>query len=373
MRYVGLDVHAETFCVAVADKSSVTYVGKYPFSVATVHKVLKRLGTPHSLKVAYEAGPTGYTLYRELVAAGIETHVVAPTLIPVKSGDRVKTDRRDAEKIARCLRSGDLTDVWVPSVETEALRDLVRAREDAKADQLRARHRLSKFLLRHNRQRPKDMKKSWTVKHLQWVRQQSFAQCGQQACFDDYVAEVEHAASRVAGLEEQISKLIPTLPERLCKLVAGLQSMRGIGMLTAVTLVSEVESFGRFESPRQLMAYAGVVPSESSSGGSTRRGSITKTGNAHLRRVVVEAAWNARYRPALSYPLRQRQSSNPKVRETAWNAQKRLHQRYMALKVKGKEHNKVLIAVAREMLGFIWDIGNTIEHTATRETMGRIA
>lgn len=369
MRYVGLDVHAETFSIAVCDAgdSAAVYVGRYPYSISTVRKVLRKLGAPGELSVAYEAGPTGYGLYRDLLALGIQVHVVAPTLIPVKTGDKVKTDRRDSEKLARCLRSGDLTDVWVPTIETEALRDLVRTREDAKADELRARHRLSKFLLRHGRHRPKDMKKAWTIKHLRWVRQQSFEQVAQQAAFEDYIAEVEHCSVRVVGLEGKLVEIIPELPETHREVIAALQSMRGIAMLTSVTLVSEIGKFGRFENPRQLMSYAGVVPSESSSGGSTRRGSITKTGNAHVRRVLVEAAWSARYKPAMSYTIKRRQSSDPRIRAIAWSAQKRLHDRYVCLKGKGKNHNKVLIAVAREMLGFIWEIANTVEHASLRK------
>jgi len=375
IRYVGLDVHAETFTAAVADEGSgePVYLGKFPYSVATVSKVLRKLGEPKQLRVAYEAGPTGYGLYRELTAAGIKVHVVAPTLVPVKTGDRIKTDRRDAEKLARCLRSGDLTDVWVPTVETEALRDLVRTREDGKGDELRARHRLSKFLLRHGRQRPKEIKKAWTVKHLQWVRQQSFEQPAQQAAFEDYIAEVEHCAARVAGLEAKIAEAIPDLPETHREVIAALQSMRGIAMLTAVTLVSEIGEFSRFENPRQMMSYAGVVPSESSSGGSTRRGGITKTGNAHVRRVLVESAWSARYKPSVSYTIKKRQSSDPRIRAIAWSAQKRLHERYVRLKSKGKTHNKVLIAVAREMLGFIWEIANTVEHASLRKRRGTAA
>lgn len=375
IRYVGLDVHAESFSVSVADSGSggPVYVGKFRYSVAKVRKVLRKLGDSKRLRVAYEAGPTGYGLYRSLSAAGIEVHVVAPTLVPVKAGDRVKTDRRDAEKLARCLRSGDLTDVWVPTVENEAMRDLVRAREAAKSDELQARHRLGKFLLRHGLHRPQEMKKNWTVKHLQWIRQQSFAEAAQQAAFEDYIAEVEHCAARVAGLEQKISELIPALPQRYREVIEALQSMRGIAELTAVTLVCEIECFGRFENPRQLMSYSGLVPSESSSGESRRRGCITKTGNAHVRRVLVESAWNARYTPAVSYTLKRRQSSDPKVRYIAWQAQQRLHTRYVRLKSKGKTHNKVLIAVAREMLGFIWDIANRVEHADLRRDLGRAA
>ncbi len=361
IRYVGLDVHADTFSVAVADsgQDSVSYIGKYPHRIETVLKVLRRLGPAEQIRVAYEAGPTGYTLYRALLEKGIECHVVAPTLVPVKAGDRVKTDRRDAEKLARNLRSGDLTDVWVPSVESEGFRDLVRTREDAKADQLRARHRLSKFLLRHGQRAPM---KAWSKAHLDWLRTQRFDLVAHQVVFDDYMAEVEHANSRVAALENKIAELIPSLPEQMKRLISALQSMRGIALITSVTLVSEIESFSRFESPRQLMSYVGVVPSESSSGASVRRGGITKTGNAHVRRVLMESAWNARFIPKVAYALRRRQSDDPQVRETAWRAQQRLHKRYTTLKARGKVHQKVLVAVAREMLGFIWDIACTVEH-----------
>lgn len=365
MRYVGLDVHAESISIAVADEgqAGTTWIGKFTYDEGRILKALRKLGKPETLRVAYEAGPTGYGLYRTLMKAGIECHVVAPTLIPVKAGDRVKTDRRDAEKLARCLRSGDLTDAWVPTEETEAMRDLVRAREAATRDQLRARQRVSKFLLRHGVRRPADMKKRWTIRHMAWLRQQKFSNEAQQAAFDDYVSEVEHADARLVGLEQRIDSLVPSLPEHTQAVIAALQSMRGVAQLTALTLVMEVERFGRFERPSQLMSYVGVVPSEDSSGDRNRRGHITKAGNAHIRRVLVESAWHARHKPAISYNLKRRQSSDPRVREIAWKAQHRLHERYKRLKGRGVAHNKVLIVIAREMLGFIWDIGNTVEHS----------
>ena len=370
IRYVGLDVHAESTAVAVADSGGkgCTFVGKVPSPSDSVLKAVKKLGKPGTVKVAYEAGPTGFGLYRRLVAAGYECHVVAPTLIPVKAGDRVKTDRRDAEKLARCLRSGDLTDAWVPTVETEAMRDLVRCREAAVQDQLRARHRLSKFLLRNGMRRPSTMKKAWTGVHLVWLSKQELTEAAQQAVFDDLLAEVNHQSERLVSLEKKIEDQVPELPEVLRETIRALQSMRGIALVSAATLATEVEQFGRFEHPRQLMSYAGLVPSENSSGDRTNRGGITKTGNARLRRVLVETAWNSRGKPKMSYALKKRQYEDPRVREIAWKAQKRLHARYLRLSLKGKTHNKVLIAIARETLAFVWEIGKTVEHACTVKT-----
>jgi transposase len=288
---------------------------------------------------------------------------VAPTLIPVKAGDRVKTDRRDAAKLARSYRSGDLTPVWVPDAAHEALRDLVRAREAAKKDQLRSRHRLQKFLLRHGRRAP-DGVKSWTQVHLAWVRHTvRFDTSAQQAVLVDYLAEVDHARDRIERFDRSIDEAVELAPERMRAVVQALQAMRGIAKVTAVTIVAELGELSRFARPRQLMGYSGAVSSEDSSGKKTRRGGITKTGNAHLRRVIVEAAWASRHRPAISKALRIRQRDlSEEVKAIAWKAQHRLHYRYRRLTGKGKAKQQVVTAVAREMLGFIWSIGIHVEH-----------
>ncbi len=365
VRFIGLDVHAETIAVAIAEPGrdgEVRPLGTIPNRAESVRKLMKKLGPPEQLQVCYEAGPTGYVLYWQLAELGVKCEVVAPTLVPVKAGDRVKTDRRDAQKLARNCRSGDLTPVWVPDPAHEALRDLVRARLAAKRDQLRARHRLSKFLLRHGR-RPTAGMKAWTATYMLWVKRNvHFEQPAQEATLADYLHEVEHAQERIARLERAIDNAIETMPERMQLVVEALQALRGIAKISAVTVVAELGEISRFRKPRQLMGYSGTVSSEHSTGEDTRRGSITKTGNSHLRRIVVEAAWAYRHRPAVGPTLAIRQKgASPEIKEIAWKAQHRLHSRYRKLLAKGKTKQKVMTALARELLGFIWAIGVTVE------------
>jgi transposase len=360
-RWVGLDVHAETIAVAVAETDgTVRSLGTIPNRPEMVARLVKKLGSPETLRVCYEAGPCGYVLYWQLTQLGVACAVVAPTLIPVKAGDRVKTDRRDAEKLARCHRSGDLTAVWVPDKAHEALRDLVRAREAAKKDQLRARHRLGKFLLRQGIRRPEG--KAWGSTHMAWLQGRRFDLPAHQDTFVDYLTEVQHAAARIERLERAIDGAIEQAPREFREVVDALQSMRGIAKVTAVTLVAEVGKFSRFTRARELMGYSGAVPSEASSGGKTRRGNITKTGNAHLRRVLGEAAWAYRFKPAVCGALRTRQKEqSEEVKAIAWKAQHRLNARYRRLASRGKPQPQVVTAVARELLGFIWAIGVHVE------------
>jgi len=365
VRFLGLDVHAETITVAIAEPNGeVRNLGTIPNRGESVRKLIRKLGPADPLRACYEAGPTGYVLYWQLTGLGVECAVVAPTLVPVKAGDRVKTDRRDALKLARCHRAGDLTAVWVPDEGTEALRDLVRAREAAKQDQLRARHRLSKFLLRTG-QRPASGIKAWTQRYMAWVRQLVYAQPAQAAALLDYVHEVEHMAARVLRLEQSISEAVKLASPRMQEVVRALQALRGIAEISAVTIVSELGRISRFQSARQLMGYSGAVPGENSSGQSVRRGPITKTGNAHLRRIAVEAAWSYRLRPGVGPKLRQRQQGVPdEIKEIAWKAQIRLSKRYARLAAAGKDQRKIVTAVARELLGFIWAIGVRTEAAA---------
>jgi transposase len=364
VRFVGLDVHAQTIAVAVAETGGeVRSLGTIPNLPQSVSKLVKKLGKLEQLRVCYEAGPTGYALYWQLSALGVKCEVVAPTLVPVKAGDRVKTDRRDAERLARCYRAGDLTAVWVPDAAHEALRDLVRAREAAKSDQLRARNRLSKFLLRQGRRAPEGTK-AWTGKYLQWIKVMSFEQPAQEATLLDYLHEVEHVGQRIVRLEQAIDTAVETVPAKMRAVIQGLQSLRGIAKISAVSIVAELGEVSRFAHPRQLMGYSGAVSSEHSSGERTRRGSITKAGNAHLRRIVVEAAWAYRHRPSIGaqHAARQQEASAA-VKEIAWKAQHRLHARYSKLLAKGKTKQKVVTAVGRELLGFIWAIGVEAERT----------
>jgi len=358
VRFLGLDVHAETIAVAIAEPDGeVRSLGTIANRAESVRKLVKKLGPAEHLKACYEAGPTGYVLYWQLAELGVACEVIAPTLVPMKAGDRVKTDRRDAERLARSYRSGDLTAVWVPDEGSEALRDLVRAREAAKQDQLRARHRLGKFLLRMG-QRPAMGMKAWTAPYMAWVRQVHFTQLAREATMLDYLYEVDHMGERVKRLEQSITEAVKLATPAVQEVVKGLQALRGIAEISAVTIVAELGSITRFENARQLMGYSGAVPSEDSSGQRTRRGSITKTGNAHLRRIVVEAAWSYRHRPALGPRLRKRQEGVPEpIKEIAWKAQVRLTKRYARLAAAGKDQRKIITAVGRELLGFIWAIG----------------
>ena len=364
---VGLDVHAETIAVAVAEPGGVVRsVGVIPNRPESIRRLVKQLGSPEHVRACYEAGPTGYVLYWQLTALGVRCEVVAPTLVPVKAGDRVKTDRRDALKLARSYRAGDLTPVWVPDAAHEALRDVVRAREAAKKDQLRARHRLGKFLLRHGRRPPTGMN-AWTQRHLAWVKSVRFAQAAQEATLVDYLHEVDHAAARLERLEAALDEAVQVAPAPMRIVIEALQALRGIAQVSAATIVAELGQVSRFGRPPQLMSYSGTVPSEHSSGDRTRRGGITKTGNAHLRRIVIEAAWAYRHRPARGRALLKRQQPvSEEVKAIAWKAQHRLHARYRTLTARGKSKQQVVTAVGRELLGFIWAIGTTVETAAGR-------
>jgi transposase len=369
VRFLGLDVHADTIAVAVAEPSGdVRALGVIPNRPESIRKLLKKLGAADSLRVCYEAGPTGYVIYWQLTALGVRCEVVAPTLVPTKAGDRVKTDRRDAEKLARSYRAGDLTAVWVPDAAHEALRDLVRAREAAKRDQLRARHRLGKFLLRHGRRPPTPMT-AWTLRHVTWVKSAvHFEHAAQEATLLDYLHEVDHVAERIARLERAIDDAVTTAPVQMRAVIDALQALRGIARVSAVTIVAELGELTRFVTPRQLMGYSGAVASEASSGEKVRRGGITKTGNAHLRRIIIEAAWAYRHRPAVGVAHRKRQAAlDDEVKAIAWKAQHRLHARYRTLTARGKPKQHAATAVGRELLGFIWAIGKTVE-AKRRET-----
>ena len=364
IRFVGLDVHAATIAAAVAEpEGEVRSLGVIPNTPEALRKLVRRLGDPKELKVCYEAGPCGYVVYWQLTQLAVKCEVIAPTLVPKKAGDRVKTDRRDAEKLARSYRSGDLTAVWVPDAAHEALRDVVRAREAAKKDQLRARHRLSKFLLRNGLRAP-NRSKAWSASYMKWVKGLSFPHPAQEATYLDYLGEIEHAGERVARLDRAIDEAIEAAPETMRAVIVGLQALRGVAKITAVTLAAEVAVFSRFGSPRPLMSYGGLVSSEHSSGERTRRGAITHAGNARVRRVVGEAAWSYRHRPSVGETLRRRRAGlSAEVISIADTAQHRLHNRFRRLVGRGKPAPKAITAVARELLGFIWHIATTIERS----------
>ena len=359
LRFLGLDVHAETIAVAVAETNGETRsLGTIANREDSIRKFIKKLGSPEQLRACYEAGPTGFVLYWQLTQLGVDCSVVAPSLVPKKPGDRVKTDRRDALKLAHCHRNGDLTAVWVPDDASEALRDLVRQREAAKQDQLRARHRLTKFLLRTG-QRPPLGLKPWTERYMRWLAQVRYAQPAQEVTRLDCMNEFEHMSARVKRLEEAILEVVKQAPQAMQELIRGLQALRGVAHISAVTIAAELGNISsRFETARKLMGYSGAFPSEDSSGNRIRKGGITKSGNAHLRRIVMESAWCYRHLPRVGEKLRKRHQGVPaEIIEISWKAQNRLYKRYRKLTMAGKDQRKVITAVGRELLGFIWAIG----------------
>jgi transposase len=350
---VGLDTSKNTIQVAMLLPGRREAV---EWEVANEPRAVKRLAkrllheAVGELRVCYEAGPCGYTLQRQLRAASVQAIVIAPTLVPSKPGERIKTNRRDARKLAQMLRADALTEVHPPTPEEEAVRDLSRCREDAREDLLRARHRLGKMLLRRGLVHGG---KAWTQAHCRWLRSLSFDQDADRAVFDDYLRAIEHLEERLRGLEEKLVALSEKEPYR--EPVGWLRCFRGIDTMTAMTLVAELHDFRRFESPRTLMSFLGLVPSENSTGDKHRRGAITKAGNTHARRVLVEASWHYRHRPGVSKALHKRRTGQPGwVIALADRAQLRLHNKFWKLALHGKSTNKAVTAVARELAGFIW-------------------
>jgi transposase len=353
-RFVGLDVHAASITVAVADegRGAAQALGNVPGDFSSLTKVLKRLGPPASLVCCYEAGPTGFGLARRLLAAGWNCSVIAPSLVPKKPGARVKTNRRDAAKLAHFLRSGDLTTVSIPDEASEAIRDLSRARCAAKRAERVARQQLSKFLLRHER---RFTGTTWKKAHREWIAQQRFERPAQQCVLQDYVAAVALASDRVQRLTQNLADLVPTWDK--APLVTALQALRGIELVSAVTIVAEICDFKRFATARELMAYLGLVPSEQSTGEDQYRGRITRTGNDHVRWTLVEASWHYRRPPNLSKALRVRSATvAPGVRAIGWKAQARLYRRMLRLLSRGKTTQQAAVAMARELAGFVWAI-----------------
>jgi transposase len=358
-RFVGLDVHKDSIVIAVAEagRESARVVGSVPFEWKALSKALDRLGPRSTVSCCYEAGPTGYGLARALIAAGWHCDVIAPSLVPKKSGQRIKTDRRDAMKLAQNHRSGDLVAVFIPDEQTEAIRDLERAREDAKKSERVAQHQLSKFLLRHGRRYPG--KTTWNDAHRAWIAQVAFAEPAQQHVLADGLATVEAATLRCRQLTDRLREL--TEAWRLAPLVKAFQALRGVEFVTAVTFAAEVGDFRRFAKAGDFMGYVGLIPSEQTTGDRRRQGPITKTGNAHVRHLLVESAWHYRRQPRISKALRERSVGlSPQVCAIAWKAQKRLHGRLQRLISRGKNPAEAATAAARELAGFVWAIAREV-------------
>jgi transposase len=356
-KYVGLDTHKDTIAVAIADAmgGQARYFGEIANTPEAIRKMVKKLCPDGEvISFCYEAGPCGYDVYRQISKLGHHCDVVAPSLIPTKPGDRVKNDRRDSEKLSRLSRAGELTSVWVPDQEQEAMRDLTRAREDMKGLERITKQRLNAFLLRYGCIYESD-KSRWTQAHFRWLEKIKFDIPVQQIVFQEYVDAVKQAEARVAGLVKEMEKALKNWA--LAPVVEALMALRGIKLIAAMTVMAELGDITRFDSPRQLMSFLGLVPSEYSSGQSRRQGGITKTGNGHARRVLVEASWCYRF-PARKTAHLQRyaEKCSDEVQAIAWKAQKRLCGRYAHLLGRGKLKVQVCTAVARELIGFIWAI-----------------
>lgn len=361
--FIGMDVHKATISISVAEEGRsgpVRFLGTIPNTADDVAKMVKRLSKHGELDFCYEASGCGYGIHRQLTALGHRCSVVAPSLIPRKAGERIKTDRRDSEKLAILHRSGDLTPVWVPDTTHEALRDLVRARVDASMHLMRARQQLLAFLLRHGRNYTTG--KHWTQRHRCWLAKQVFKEHAHGIVFHDYLETVWTAQQRRDVLVKKISAMVASWS--LGPLVEALRGLRGIDTISAATFIASTGDLSRFESPRLLMGYLGLVPSEHSSGGTIRRGGITKAGNREARRMLIEAAWSYQYPARIAKDKAEVLVRLPKnIRDIAWKAQTRLCTRYRSMIARGKKPTVVIAAIARELAGFIWAIGQEIRIT----------
>ena len=370
--FLGLDVHAKTITIALAEGGGgeARLHGTIPNDLHAVEKVFAQLKKAHpgvELRVCYEAGPTGFVLARRCAQLRIDCTVVAPSLIPSRAGDRVKTDRRDARKLARLHRAGELTAVHLPEASDEAMRDLCRARTDAVQDLRRSRAQLKAFLLRHGYRYTG--KSAWSEAHQRYLREIVLPHPAQRVVLEDALGAITGAGERIARLEEAMAALLESWPMK--PVVQALMGMRGFALVGAMVLASELGGAWRFDHPRQLMAYLGLVPTENTSCDKRRQGQITKTGNGHARWLLIEAAQHYRLSPKVSKELSVRQQGlSAEVKACSWKAQTRLHQRMLQLLARGKERNKVTVAVARELCGFVWHIFRLL---GSRMTQGRAA
>jgi len=364
--FIGMDVHKNSIEIAIAEEGregEVRSYGKIDNSLTALDKVVRKLVSKGScLHFVYEAGPCGYQIYRHLTDKGFDCMVAAPSRIPKQSGDRIKNDRRDARKLARSHRSGDLTASYVPDAEDEAVRDLTRAREDAKVDEKKSKQRLQAFLLRHGFKYTG--RSPWSKAHIRWLSDIKMPHYNQQIVLQEYMETVNQNKERVQRLTDQIRKAVPQW--RMAPVVDTFQALRGVSFIVAVTTVSEIGDLKRFKTPTDLMGYLGLVPSEHSTGERIRRGSITKTGNGHVRRVLIEAAWAYRLPARVSRVLLKRQEDLPqRIRDISWKAQLRLCGKYRHLWSKGKAKQVVVTAIARELCAFMWAIAHETDEFAT--------
>ncbi len=362
--FVGMDVHKDSIAVASIAQdhgAEVTYLGSIGTRQCDLDQLIRKMQSKAKhLIFVYEAGPCGYWLYRYLTKKGYDCWVVAPSLIPKKAGDRVKTDRRDAVQLARLARSGDLTAVSVPTVEDEAIRDLTRAREDTLSDLKDAKFRLKAFLLRHDIRYTG--RATWNPAHLRWLSEVVCPTPAQQIVFQEYVRAVTEHTERLRRLEQELQERVKAW--RLHPVVEALQALRGVQFTVAVTTVAELGDLTRFETPRELMKFLGLIPSEYSTGERRRHGAMTKAGNTHARRALVEGAWAYRYPAKVSRHLQLRLDTQPQaIQDISWRAQVRLCKRYRKLIARGKHANQVVVAIARELIGFMWAIAKEIPVT----------
>lgn len=356
--YIGLDVHKDSIAIAAADASSraqPTFVGTTQYSPKQIRKALSKVGIPTEMRLCHEAGPCGYGLARELRALGLDCEVIAPSRVARRPADKIKTDRRDAILLARLHRAGELTPVIIPDPNDEAVRDLVRARADGVNARRRARQQLAAFLLRHGQRYTGG--RAWTKRYQLYLSRLTFENPIHHTVFGEARLALTAADSRVERANQSLRDHVEHW--RWIDTVRGLMTLRGVDLIAAATLVAELGDFRRFASPPALMSYVGLVPSEHSSGNQQRRGRITKTGNQHARRILVESAWSYRFPARIGETIQPRLVGQPQdIVDIAWKAQLRLCKRFRKLKARGVHHNKVCTAIARELLGFVWDIGN---------------
>jgi transposase len=360
--YVGLDVHKCSIDIAVAEgkaESPVRSYGQIDNRPGVLDRVIGKLQSKGTeLRFVYEAGPCGYQIYRHLAAKGHACSVVAPSLIPKRSGDRIKTDRRDAINLVRLFRAGELTSIYIPTEEDEAMRDLLRCRDDMKRLERKARQRLLAFLLRNGHRY--SGAKNWTRAHTKWLAGIRFSHSAQQIVFQEYLDSINECTERVERITVQIRLQVPLWSR--APYVKAYQALRGVSLIVATTVVAEIGDMSRFKSPKEFMAYLGLIPSEHSSGKTIRRGPITKTGNSHVRRVLVEAAWTYKLPPRKSGTILKRQHGLSKtICDISWKAQTRLCTRYWRLRMRGKSQQATITAIARELSAFIWAIDREVQ------------